>query len=705
MKYVLTLGLCIGIVAQMIGQTSLDYNTKTYSIKQKTVVKLKDAKPTYSPYLKNLEAPTPGGQSEKSYLLEQKIKSRKQYPLKESVQQLKTSAASNPVLGRDYGLFWYTGSGKKRELKGGSPNDNTLAVSNDGIVVTSLNSYVYAYDLKTDTLALEDQRYSLTTMAGEPANSDGHFFDPKLIYDEGADRFILVFLKNTTPSTNRIVVCFSTTNDPNDDWNVYELPGNPLNNNRWTDFPAISITDEDLFITGNLIIPDVTWQVGFDGSIIWQIEKSTGYNNQDLNSKLYSDIKFAGDDKYIRNLHVVRGADGVVDKQYILSNRNFDVANDTIFVLDINKNLSEGDPELNITYGTSNLPYGVPPNARQEDTDVSDPTEGLQTNDARVLAAIKIGDEIQFVSNSMNFSTGLSSIYHGVITNLDNPEITANRISDPVKDFGYPNIAWTGNEDCDKEVIIGFNHTSPVDYAGISCVYVDNDGAYSDIIVLKEGEGYVDKFAGGYERWGDYFGLQRKYNEPGKVYSFGFYGTENNLNTGWHNEIISPDTSMFTLSVTYSNEGISCTQTAEIVPAGGVGPYTYNWIDHPEVTTSESPKMCKGDSLTVLVTDGRGCAIQKTVYAEDIVLEGKNTLYPNPFFNQFVVKFTLEEKSKIEASVFDLKGNLIDHVLQQDAKSGLNELVFSLEPLQSGVYIVKVKANSKEIVKEKVVKY
>jgi len=51
------------------------------------------------------------------------------------------------------------------------------------------------------------------------------------------------------------------------------------------------------------------------------------------------------------------------------------------------------------------------------------------------------------------------------------------------------------------------------------------------------------------------------------------------------------------------------------------------------------------------------------------------------------------------------KGNLIDHVLQQDAKVGLNELIFSLDPLQSGVYVVKVKANGKQLIEEKVVKY
>ena len=65
-------------------------------------------------------------------------------------------------------------------------------------------------------------------------------------------------------------------------------------NNRWTDFPAISITDDELFITGNLIIPNVSWQIGFDGSVIWQVKKQDGYNNADsLTTKLFSVSHFS----------------------------------------------------------------------------------------------------------------------------------------------------------------------------------------------------------------------------------------------------------------------------------------------------------------------------------------------------------------------------------------------------------------------------
>ena len=59
----------------------------------------------------------------------------------------------------------------------------------------------------------------------------------------------MVFLVGNNPVNNHICVAFSSTNDPLDDWNVYMLVGDALDTNHWTDYPAISITDDDLFIT------------------------------------------------------------------------------------------------------------------------------------------------------------------------------------------------------------------------------------------------------------------------------------------------------------------------------------------------------------------------------------------------------------------------------------------------------------------------
>ncbi|MEX2597907.1 MAG: hypothetical protein WEC59_13360, partial [Salibacteraceae bacterium] len=67
--------------------------------------------------------------------------------------------------------------------------------------------------------------------------------------------------------------CFSQSNDPAGNWNVYELPGNPLNNSSWFDYPHIGISENDLFITGNLFSNSGQ----FNQSIVFQMDKSAGY--------------------------------------------------------------------------------------------------------------------------------------------------------------------------------------------------------------------------------------------------------------------------------------------------------------------------------------------------------------------------------------------------------------------------------------------
>jgi hypothetical protein len=62
---------------------------------------------------------------------------------------------------------------------------------------------------------------------------------------------------------------------------------------------------------------------------------------------------------------------------YLLSTRSFDVQNDTVFMVHINRNLEHPDLDLTVQPLIADRPYGVPPNARQ-------PMDFLQTNEARV---------------------------------------------------------------------------------------------------------------------------------------------------------------------------------------------------------------------------------------------------------------------------------------------------------------------------------
>lgn len=673
-----------------------DFNKSIFNIEKKRTVHPKEIKPDFNPIITNLEAPNPDGISTKSYLLRQKKASRKYFKnFKPQTEIERLKSDDQITVGATFIPTRWTPSGADYPLYGGIPSDNTLAVSNDGIVLVAMNSLVYAHDLEQDTAVFEDFQINLRSFVSGSMNS--FYYDPKLIYDPVEDRFVLVLLKDNTPENSEVIVCFSTSSDPTDPWNVYSLPGNPLNNNRWTDFPAISLTHDKLYFTGNLIVPDEPWQTGFDGSIIWEMDKMAGFSGESsIGATLYDDITY--NDTFIRNLHTVQGGDGNANTLFLLSNRNFDIQNDTIFFLELT------DGNLSIQPLITDVPYGVPPNARQVDTDTSDAQNGLQTNDARVLGAVIIDDEIQFVGNTVNPSTGFSAVYHGVISNIYNsPTVSGTIIGDTVKDFGYPNIAWSGNEPCDKEVIIGFNHSSYTDFPGVSAVFCNNDRDYSDVLEVQQGQNYVDRLSGGYERWGDYFGLQRKFNEESTTYAFGYLAMENKRNSGFCAELISPDTSTIQINFSVQLPRNYCDNTIEASVSSGYPPYVFSWNEEPETNSNTFSGVCTNDTVYCSVTDSRGCT-RTAKYVLPISPLENGSIYPNPATDQAAVQFKVSNDTQVTAKLFDDNGRLVKEIATLPAKKGLNEFSFSLQPLSSGIYTLILTEGDKLLETLKVVK-
>lgn len=697
LPFFLLVFLTLGLSAQV------ELESRSFPIRKSHSVDPRTIEPDFNAQLKSLEAPSPDGNSYRSFLMRQKIESRKQFPLKSNVKKSSQSSTPQPQVGQGFYMDFKAPFNSPLPYSGGIPNDNTMAISDDGILVASINSTVWAYDLVADsTLFYPTHHLSLSKMAN--GSFGGHYYDPKMIYDKKADRFILVFLKDNVPSSSAIIVCFSSTNNPLDPWNVYELPGNPLDNGRWTDFPAISLTENELFITGNLIIPGVSWQVGFDGSVIWQLDKAAGFNNDSiLPNKLYSQVEFNG--KYTRNIHPVQNINQDGTRQYFLSNRNFDVTNDTIFVMHIDGTLDETITELAVDMGKTTPNYGVPPNGRQADTDTTDPTKGLQTNDGRVLGAITNGEWIQFVSNTVNPQTGFSAIYHGLVMhpNTENQTIKGTILSDPILDFGYPNIAYTGNEDCDVEAIIGMNFTSPTDFPGVGAFYFSNDTTHSSLIRLKEGENYVDKHSDSYERWGDYFGIQRRHNKPGEIWLAGFYGLPNGSSGTWINQLASPDSNKIIVSTSFNGSPSLCEGTARLTASGGIEPYTYTI--NGQSTDGSITEICDGDTINYTITDQRGCTSIGQIVSPKLPIDPQAGVYPNPFSGNAVVQFELPTDQQVSAYIYDLQGNMVAQLIDRAGSAGLNELIFQLAPLRAGEYVVRVYADDKILMVEKMIKY
>ncbi|PCH94719.1 MAG: hypothetical protein COB85_05305, partial [Bacteroidetes bacterium] len=532
-------------------------------------------------------------------------------------------------------------------------------------------------------------------------------FDPKILYDPISDRFILVFLNGYSSIESQIIVCFSSTNDPADPWNIYAFSGNPLNDTTWTDYPAIALSEGELFLTINLLRDGEPWQTGFAQTIIWQVDKQNGYDGDSvLNTMLWQDIKYDG--KNIRNLNPIQGGSGPVgDNIYLLSNKNFTILSDSIFLVEVTGDQYNTGTQLNVTLGHSNLPYGAPPSGRQSIAD------SLATNDARILGGFIENGEIQYVSCSIDTTSGFAAIYHGFINDLDDvPIFTANILRDDSLDLGYPNIAYTGIHDCSRQSIITLDHTSPTRDPGISTILHGSDNTYSNLISLKEAEGPIDRNINpGDERWGDYSGIQRKYNDTGVVWMAGFYGRSDEVNYTWVTQVTSElETVLSAFIDTSSNVSVfgASDGSASVQVLGGIPPIGISWNDPDAQMNDTASDLPPGDYM-VRVTDAANCVVYDTVTITEPTEVPSSPIpqrpvFPNPFVDAATVYFELEADAQVSITVYDSKGSLIKILYEGLAKQGANVFSFSTVPLRIGVYILKVISGKNELISEKIIK-
>lgn len=427
----------------------------------------------------------------------------------------------------------------------GIPNDNTMAISNDGIIISAINTSVTILDSDGNMLLFR-------TLAGIVQGQLGllnRFYDPKVTYDPVADRFILVFLEGSLSDDTRIVVGFTETNDPTGDWNFYALNGKPLGGNTWSDYPIIAHNNEDLYITVNLLRDNESWQEGFEQSFIWQVNKQSGYDGDSaLLSNLFYDIEY--ENKALWSICPVQPALQLGQtNMYFLSVRPGDASNDTVFLHEVTNTAQSGIAEHKLSVLKSDLAYGVPPTAYQKTIGSS-----LQTNDTRVLSATVLDGSVHYVQTALIPQTMTSGLYHGIISDIgNNPSIAAEYISEENQDYAYPSIAFAGETEEDKHsMMITFSHAGPDYFPGTSAIFHNKkDGRerlYSPVVSIKDGDSIINTFLNDtMERWGDYTDIQRKYNEPGIVWVCGSYGDSNGRNNVWvgkldvNNELLFAD--------------------------------------------------------------------------------------------------------------------------------------------------------------------
>jgi hypothetical protein len=264
-----------------------------------------------------------------------------------------------------------------------TPPDNSMAISNGGFIVTTNNDGVEYYN-SNGTISLSD---SWSDFFNTPALT-GNIYDPKVIYDSGADRFVMTVLHGTKSNNSLVLICFSKSNNPQDGWWSYSLPGNALSNNCWFDYPALGVSTNEIYITGNLFTDNDV----FNQAIIYQISKANGYAGNNLNFQYWSGLtssaftpstlmpaSYGHQGNYGPGIYFVNSSSGGSDKVVL-----WDLTND------INAN-----PQLNSIAVTVSSRYSPSPDAAQQGN-----ADLLDNGDCRVQNAFYLNGILHFVLNS-----------------------------------------------------------------------------------------------------------------------------------------------------------------------------------------------------------------------------------------------------------------------------------------------------------------
>jgi len=394
-------------------------------------------------------------------------------------------------------------------FNGGAPPDNTIAIANNGNIVSVINCNVAYYNNNGNQLWTG----SFWELYNDPTLTE-LIYDPIVLYDSQTDRFIMIALHGFTSTTSNLIVSFSKTNNPIDGWWIYKLSGNPLNNSCWLDYPKLGISNNEIFITGNLFGDNT----GFSESVIYQIDKNNGFSGANLNWSIWSNISGSP----ITIIPATYGQQGNYGPGLYFVNQSPGSGN-AVELYEITDSLN-GNPILtrNTIFKSNYEPSG---NALQLGSSVE-----LITGDCRILNAFYLDGIIHYVFQSDYLNSNYSGINYNRlnVSTLTNLSYSFGQVG---FDCAYPTVASYATSATDKSVIFCYLRSGASIFPETRAIVFDTNQTWSNSILVKSGVNYVDAFQfDNTVRWGDYTGIAYKYNPTNpEVWVSGCYGSSQNL--------------------------------------------------------------------------------------------------------------------------------------------------------------------------------
>lgn len=459
------------------------------------------------------------------------------------------------------------------------PNDNSIAISNSGYIVSVSNSLI---DIFTES-GNKIHSNTLNNFLNIPTSS-GSLYDPKVIYDNVANEFFIVCLQGNKSNTSRFIVGHLNGSNPTQGYS-YIFSTNSIINNQWFDFPNIGINADYVFIGLN----------GFDdnnqftGSYIIRFAKSAILSNMlNLNYTYWNTIKDIDGDPGFSPFPISYGLAGTYGPgmnfiSSIPSQGNYY----QFWDLDNNNNKLTGYKVAANSYMIGGkVDQFLAPNK-------------LDAGDCRISGAFAIYDASQQIwtyyfthTSTYNGSGTRNGMIKGkIVWKGSNLTYSGIAYGGTNVDITHSNISLLSNNPLDENVLLSGNVSSSQFYPRYTSVASDINNSFSNPIDITIGAGSINDFDSHKQisRYGDYSGNCKKFNAQNPtIWLAGSYGDIGNN---------SPGTWLAEISTNKSNVSVEVLPTV----AGNIYPNPTNNKFYYDFSVKESREY----SITLLTVDGR----------------------------------------------------------------------------------------------------
>jgi hypothetical protein len=412
------------------------------------------------------------------------------------------------------------------------PSDTTGA-RGDTFIVAAVNTQVAVYDLNGTQVLAPIQLDAL-----HPASSGRFAFDPKVVYDQYDDTFLLMYLiQQNRPRLSRIfsVAIPNATANVRSTWCARSFPGDGLRGglDTWADYPGLGYTDTRVTITTNeFTFPSGTGR--FSSSQVMTIDKTGLY---DCGQPSPARRVFAGSatrDDLGNRAFTLRPAETVgasSGPQLLVSLGAVQGKGDYMTLWRVAPTAS------GFALKSASAPVGkvsLPPFGTQGGGGINTPNTWWDPGDTRLINAFYDADRNQlFTAHAMLKNLRPDTLTTGYPESvirwyeidpagkLKNSVIARRGIvGEPEVDVGWPSVASDG----DGVLFVTYNRASAPRNEFLSAwVSTIPPGSTDDTELLLHAGAATYDTGPGVERWGDFTAINRDPMSPQNVATFNQY--------------------------------------------------------------------------------------------------------------------------------------------------------------------------------------